>query len=224
MAAIVASGIALMGAVVFGCGASITCPPRHFAREETMCPPCIDGGDCPCSVGWVCREDPEVGEERTWRAREEALVRARATPPHDPNALPPPIVPVRPAPPAEAPEPLRPHGVPEGIPAVCGEPCPDGGTRRVDVQCVEGERVRVRMMLRCPEMLRSEAMCAAPWRLTSVCDPPPPPVRPPPPCRARPGTCCLEDGTVVVPCGPGPARPGCQGGACGSGGFCDGCR
>jgi len=213
---------ALLLFVATSCGAPITCPPRHFAREETMCPPCVDGGDCPCSVGWVCREDPEVGEERTRRAREEALARARATPREAPISTG-----VQPAPSAQpsAPsEPPRPHAVPEGVPAVCGEPCANGGTRRIEVQCVEGERIRVHMMLRCPEVLRSEARCAVPWHITSVCDPPPPPPRPRPPCRARTGTCCLEDGTVVVPCGAGPARPGCHGGACGSGGFCNGCR
>ncbi len=53
---------------------------------------------------------------------------------------------------------------------------------------------------------------------------------PPPPsrrgkCAAGPGRCCLEDGTIIRPCGP-IGRPGCSQytSLCGSGGFCVGCR
>ena len=51
------------------------------------------------------------------------------------------------------------------------------------------------------------------------------PVRPAARCRAGAGYCCLEDGTVIRPCGP-IGRPGCSQytSMCGSGGFCHGCR
>ena len=44
-------------------------------------------------------------------------------------------------------------------------------------------------------------------------------------CHAGPGQCCLEDGTIVRPCGP-IGRPGCDTytSLCGSGDFCHACR
>ncbi len=206
-----------------GCAAPISCPPRHFAREEEMCPACEHGRDCPCTRGWVCRETRELAEERRQRARDEALARAaaervdvatmQATPTTSAIAPPPP------------PEPERTHRLlPTESAALCAQACPQGGIRRVSARCVEENHPRAQLMSRCPELLGSEARCAVPWEVTSVCDPPAPPPPPRPRCRARRGTCCMPDGTVVVPCGPGPGRPGCQGGACGSGGFCRGCR
>lgn len=229
--------LALTLAALASCAPPIECPDRHHAREEVLCPPCADdGGDCPCTRGWVCREDPEVGQERTRRvqaqirrekeqaAREEAAreeaARLKAAREEAARSESPPDPP--PAPPAEPP---RPHLLPAQTPAECAEPCPGGATRIMRLACVEEPgRARVKLMERCPTPLRYEGGCAVPWTITSICDAPPAPPRPPVVCRARAGQCCLEDGTVVVPCGPGPAREGCQGGACGSGGFCQGCR
>jgi hypothetical protein len=225
-------GLCLLSSVLgwlaaLGCAAPITCPPHHFAREETMCPPCVEGGHCPCTLGWVCREDPEVYDERLRRFRAEALAHPPPPPPPPDRVIVLDSVGASSSPPLPppAPPPLRPHAAPEGVPEVCGEPCPGNAARRVRVQCIEDERVRDEFALTCPESRRHEATCAVPWHIASACDPPPRAPRPRPVCRAKPGTCCLEDGTVVVPCGPGPARQGCHGGACGSqGGFCSGCR
>jgi hypothetical protein len=84
--------------------------------------------------------------------------------------------------------------------------------RRAEERAVEEEE---RLQREQPVLRAYEAPPAAP--------PPPPPRRGK--CAAGPGRCCLEDGTIIRPCGP-IGRPGCDKytSLCGSGGFCHGCR
>jgi hypothetical protein len=230
-----------LGALALACrpavgGPPVVCPPMHEAQLETMCPPCETLADpppgyCPCTRGWVCRPtaalDRAMTREREEAARREADARQRAAQEaQEAEARRRPsqgLTPTRP-------EPERPH-----LPRVreipgCAVPCANGGDRLVALRCTEGGVRRSEIEARCDGQENvSEFGCAEPWRVLGLrCSAVVPPSPPRGVCPARQGQCCLEDGQVVTPCGPGPTPPGaerrCRPMLCGSGDFCSGCR
>lgn len=215
------------------CSAPIHCPPGHIARYETQCPASEEGQpypSMPCSKAWVCRET------RAWQRRQQPVDAADSppAPTRQASAQPQPAVASvvaaaevteSRAPTATAlPDTSRPYRLARGVPAPCATPCPLGGVRVVVQMCQPKLAPSEMHTARCPSPVTDDIDCAVPWQMSTHCEPPPPPPRPTPRCRAHKGQCCLETGEIVVPCGAGPARSGCRGGLCGSGGPCSPCR
>lgn len=89
----------------------------------------------------------------------------------------------------------------------------------------EERRLLVSAQLVCPATLPTTMRgCPKPWTSETFCEAPNMPT-PHAGCSAGAGQCCLQDGTVIHPCGP-IGRPGCttHTSLCGSGGFCHPCR
>ncbi len=223
--------------LALGCAPALNCPPRHHTHKEARCPACSPDRPCECPEVWVCREDPELAEEkRLQRLREQQekeRAQAQARDAAKQQAL-------REAEDArkraeseayrleQSPAPV--HATfppPEGTAAACAEPCSGNAVRWARFICSENGRALEVQNLECPASLPpGTRSCPEPWLTTSLCAPsakqaPRPAVH----CRAGPGYCCLEDGTVIRPCGP-IGRPGCAKYTtqCGSAGFCRGCR
>jgi len=228
----------LFVALALGCRPPGACPPMHEPHQETLCPPCENienapPGHCRCSVTTVCRPSAAMREwtERQQRdaalrgaeAQRRALEARRAQLALEAGQTQQYAI-VQ----ADVPRPYFPRVT--GM-AECASPCPDGGRREVELLCSERGVRRSEIVARCDGLEDvSELGCAEPWRVLAPRCMAVVPIETPPQgrCDAGPGRCCLDDGRVVTPCGPGPtplpSQRDCVPMRCGSGGFCRPCR
>ena len=240
-------GLCVMGLLMaMGCRPSFPCPPRHHHVYQLQCPPCSESHPCACAEAWTCQIDADyaeqqrqqwlkkeaerkqaAAEEEAQRLRVEAELRNRQA-----------ALSAEAARLAEeqrlAREAERQRRISEGIaaplqlgPSLCAQPCPGGMPRIVSFLCpqsaADGTRLTTGHEI-CPRLHQpSEQRCAVQWESHAQCLPVEP--KRAAHCGAGSGQCCLDDGTVIRPCGP-LARPGrdCMPTYCGNGGFCTRCR
>ena len=208
-----------------------------------MCPPCSPADPCPCSEGWVCREDPEHSraQRRELLARQQVEARQRAQQNERQRAR---AEAERQRILAQAAEEQRlaegrqraeeaerararnAYPAPQGVPSTCDQRCPGRAVRWTRFTCATADRRDdFYDSAECPAGLPAETRgCPVPWQLEPMCVPAEGEERVAR-CHAGPRRCCLPDGTIIRPCGPIPS-PGCtaHAGLCGSGGFCTPCR